>query len=155
MEKPEELKQMIRPILEECQVNLYDLKWTGSGKNRTLEISIVNPDGTMDLDTCAAVSERLSEFLDTVEGLDDAYTLEVCSPGAEREIHDIQELAGMTSPYVYLRLHHSIDKKNEYTGEVTSVDQEKITVSYKDKTRTKEVVIPLDEISYIRLAVHI
>ena len=56
----------------------------------------MHSDGSMDLDTCAEVSEKLSALLDAEEGFKEPYTLEVCSPGAEREIRDLKELEGMT-----------------------------------------------------------
>ena len=86
MDKTETITELIRPVLDAMAIELYEVKWLGSGKNRTLEISIMRPDGTMDLDTCALVSEKLSELLDSDADLTDAYMLEVCSPGAEREV---------------------------------------------------------------------
>ena len=64
MEQIERLKEMIVPVLSSCNVKLYELKWTGTGKNRTLEVAITKEDGTMDLDTCALASEKISEVLD-------------------------------------------------------------------------------------------
>ena len=48
MEQIERLKEMIVPVLSSCNVKLYELKWTGTGKNRTLEVAITKEDGTMD-----------------------------------------------------------------------------------------------------------
>lgn len=103
MEQIDRLKEMLVPVLDSCSVKLYEMKWSGTGKNRTLEVAITKTDGTMDLDTCALVSEKISEVLDADSSLSDAYTLEVCSPGAEREIHDLNELKDMKEPYVYIK----------------------------------------------------
>ncbi|MBQ1382812.1 MAG: ribosome maturation factor RimP, partial [Solobacterium sp.] len=78
METIKRLKELCLPVLEECNVILYDIKWQGNGKERTLEVSIMHEDGSMDLDTCALVSDRLSEVLDSAEELQTSYMLEVC-----------------------------------------------------------------------------
>lgn len=149
----EKLKELFVPILEACDVKLYSLKWIGSGKNKTLEVAIRKKDGSMDLDTCAIVSEKLSEALDSIDTGNDAYTLDVCSPGAEQEIEDVSILKDMKEPYVYLQLHKPIEKKMEYTGTVTDIDDKQLKLSYQEKARKKNVEIPLENIRYIRFAV--
>ena len=49
METIKRLKELCLPVLEECNVILYDIKWQGNGKERTLEVSIMHEDGSMDL----------------------------------------------------------------------------------------------------------
>lgn len=150
----EELKEMFDPVLKEYDVQLYDLKWTGTTNNRNLEVSILREDGSMDLDTCALVNERLSELLDTVDSLNSAYTLEVCSPGAEREVRDLEELKHIKQPYVCVRLKKPIDKKLEYTGEL-EITEDGYKLNYRDKTRTKAITFHKDDIEKIRFAVRI
>ncbi|MBQ9047121.1 MAG: ribosome maturation factor RimP [Solobacterium sp.] len=149
----EHLKQLFDPVFRECGVILYELKWTGSGKDRTLEVAIMREDGSMDLDTCAEVSEKLSDILDSSDISEAAYTLEVCSPGAEREIRDLKELSTMDQPYVYVRLKHPAAKMIEITGTVTAYDGETITMSYRDKAAAKSVAFPADDVEFMRLAV--
>ncbi len=153
MESLEPLKELISPVLEACGVRLYELKWISN--EQTLQIAIVKSDGSMDLDTCAEVSEQLSETLDRSQLLTSAYTLEVCSPGAEREIHDLSELKQMEKPYIFVRLKHPIRKQTEFKGEITAYDGSTITLSYRDKAAVREAVFEESEIEYIRLAVRI
>lgn len=152
MENTEQLKQLLTPVVEALGVKLYDLAWRG-GKDHTLEVSIMKPDGTMDLDTCAMVSEQVSAFLDEHDPSSSAYTLDVCSPGAEREIRDLNELKTIKDPYVYVRLKHPVDKTLELTGEVTAYTDGIIHLDYRVKTRTKHCEFPADDIEFIRLAV--
>jgi ribosome maturation factor RimP len=153
MESLDKIKELILPELEACEVKLYELKWLGN--ERTLQIAITKQDGTMDLDTCAAVSEKLSEALDQCDTLDIAYTLEVCSPGAEREIHDLNELKQMTNPYVFVRLKHPVGKLTEIKGEIVSYEGTLITISYRDKAAVRTAEFDDSEIEFIRLAVRI
>ena len=153
MELNEKLKELIEPVLAANDVRLHDIRWLGN--ERTLQIAIMKEDGSMDLDTCAAVSEALSTVLDNYKELDQAYTLEVCSPGAEREIRDLSELEHMEKPYVYVRLRHPVNKQLEFTGEIQSFNNSVITLNYRDKAAHRTAEIHADNIEYIRLAVRI
>jgi len=79
----------------------------------------MKPDGTMDLDTCADISEKLSEILDANDPISEEYTLEVCSPGAEREIKDLSELTA--GQYIFVRLKEPFKSQLEFTGEILNV----------------------------------
>ena len=93
MEQLETLKDLILPVLDSLDIQLYDLKWVNDKKARILQIAVMRADGSMDIDTCALVSEKISEVLDAHDDLiRSEYFLEVCSPGAERELRSPQEL---------------------------------------------------------------
>ena len=64
MDRIEHLKELFQPVFERNSVILYDLVFRTNGSERTLEVSIMKEDGSMDLDTCALVSEQISEILD-------------------------------------------------------------------------------------------
>ena len=153
MEVNDRLRELVEPVLAANNVKLYEMKWLGN--ERTLQIAVMREDGTMDLDTCAEVSDALSKELDQYEALSTAYTLEVCSPGAEREIRDLSELKSMDHPYVFVRLKHPIGKIKELTGEIQSYENGEITISYRDKAAQRTAVFAADEVEFIRLAVRI
>lgn len=155
MDRTERIKEMFEPILQQMDVRLYDLVYHTSGKEKILEVSIMKQDGSMDLDTCAAVSERLSEVLDENDPIAEEYTLEVCSPGAEREIRDLGELDGMTGEYVYVRLKEPFKKMLEITGEIQSVENDVVTLEYRDKAARRKAEFTKENIDFIRLAVRI
>ena len=155
MDRTERIKEMFEPILQQMDVRLYDLVYHTSGKEKILEVSIMKQDGSMDLDTCAAVSERLSEVLDENDPIAEEYTLEVCSPGAEREIRDLGELDGMTGEYVYVRLKEPFKKMLEITGEIQNVENDVITLEYRDKAARRKAEFTKENIDFIRLAVRI
>ena len=154
MDRTERLKEMFLPVLQQMDIRLYDLVYRNSGRERILEVSIMKQDGSMDLDTCAAVSEKLSEVLDREDPISED-TLEVCSPGAEREIRDLSELDSMAGEYVYVRLKEPFKKMLEITGEILSVENDLITLQYRDKAASRKAEFTRDNIDYIRLAVRI
>ena len=58
------IKELIKPLLAQEDIELYDVSWQQEGKNRILQVAIMRKDGSMDIDTCAAMSEKISEKLD-------------------------------------------------------------------------------------------
>ena len=154
MDRTEKLKELFAPVLAANNVRLYELKWI-AGSERTLQVAIMKEDGSMDLDTCADVSEQLSELLDREDPIAEEYTLEVCSPGAEREIRDLNELDAMAGAYVFVRLSKPVRKMTELTGEITSVEGDEIHLEYRDKAVKRTAVFTKEDIEFIRLAVRI
>ena len=154
MDRTEKLKELFAPVFADGRVRLYDLVWR-TGKENVLEVSIIKDDGTMDLDTCAQVSEKLSEILDQNDEIQEEYTLEVCSPGAEREIKDLQELDHMQGEYVYVKFREPVRKMMEVTGTILSVENDVITLEYRDKAARRKAEVTKENIAFIRLAVKI
>ncbi len=152
MDQISKIKELIEPSLTLEKVKLYDVKWINDKKNRILQVSITKEDGSMDIDTCALVSENISLVLD--DEIDSQYLLEVCSPGAEREIKDLNELESLIGKHVFVRLKHAIKGKNEYQGDLEKVDSS-ILLKYRDKAVYKKLEFNREEIDFIRLAVNI
>lgn len=150
MDRTEHLKQLFSPVFTDSNVKLYEIKWI-SGKENTLEVSIMKPDGTMDLDTCADISEKLSEILDANDPISEEYTLEVCSPGAEREIKDLSELTA--GQYIFVRLKEPFKSQLEFTGEILNVENNVVTLEYRDKAAKRKAVFDKANIEFIRMAV--
>lgn len=151
MEDTEHLRSILEPLINACGAQLVELAWVNNDGEKTLQVAIMRPDGTMDLDTCAAVSEKLSEALDQQDVSAGRYTLEVCSPGAEREIKDLAELTRL--PYVYVRLRHPVNKKLELTGQVEAYQDHTVTLAYREKAVLKHGSFPDADIEFIRHAV--
>ena len=151
MEITQKLEAMLRPVLEAEGIRLYEIVWRAD--EHTLEISITRNDGSIDLDTCALVSDKISEVLDREDPIQCEYTLDVCSPGAEREIKDLGELDGMQGAYVYVELKEAVKGMTEVTGEIVSVENGVVVLSYRDKAVVRKMEFTKDNIAFIRMAV--
>ena len=152
MEKAEKLEKLFEPVFQECGVRLYEIKWVHT-PDTTLQVSIEKADGSMDLETCSEVSEKLSQILDNCDMAESSYTLEVCSPGAEREIRDLSELKNLKGTYIFARFKEPLSGLIETAGTIAEADDSQITIQYKDKTRNRELTVELQNIAMIRHAV--
>lgn len=155
MDQLDKIKNLILPELSAFNVKLYDIKWLNEKKNRILQVSIMKQDGSMDIETCADVSEKLSLLLDELESELDEYFLEVCSPGAEREVLDLQELGDLINQHIYVRLKHPAKKMLEIVGDLLKVEAGEVTMNYRDKALTREVTFKQEDIEFCRMAVRI
>jgi ribosome maturation factor RimP len=92
-ERFEALEATFVPVLAALDLDLYDVEMTGSGKARTLRVTVDRAAG-VDLEAITAATNAISPVLDQlVEAGDPAarahggpYTLEVSSPGLERAL---------------------------------------------------------------------
>jgi ribosome maturation factor RimP len=91
-ERTDALVAAIAPVLSGLGLELVDVELAGSGRARTLRVSIDRPSkpGAVDLDAITSATQALSPVLDTDEAVARAlpgpYTLEVSSPGLERPL---------------------------------------------------------------------
>ncbi|MCU0429146.1 MAG: ribosome maturation factor RimP [Cytophagaceae bacterium] len=83
------LNEKVREIAEKSLPDphhfIVGAKVTGKGRTQKIVV-IADGDAGIDIDTCAKISSRMSELLDAETFFNDAYTLEVGSPGADEPI---------------------------------------------------------------------
>ena len=84
MDLLEKIENLITKDIESFGLILWGIEVFGSGKFKTLRVFIDSMNG-ITLDNCTKVSSHIGALLDTDELLDDAYTLEVSSPGVDRK----------------------------------------------------------------------
>lgn len=93
-----QLTALIEPEVKALGFDLVRIKLFGSGDEYTLQIMAEDPrTKQLVIEDCAAISRRLSDLLDEVDPIEEAYRLEVSSPGIDRpltRLHDFQEWAG-------------------------------------------------------------
>ncbi len=146
----------IRAILEKVAqpygIVVTDLLWQSGN---VLEIPIMFKDGSMDLETCGIMSQQFIDALEDVSELDYDYSIDVCSPGAERELKSLEDIEREVNNHVYVKLKNPKAGFFEIVGNLAEVSNDLIKVEYMEKTRKKIFEIAIDNISLIRLAVKI
>ena len=151
MENIDKLIELFQPVFDECHVRLYEIVWLSNEK--TLQVAIDNDAHAIDLDICAEVSEKLGVVLDKYDPIKEEYSLEVCSPGAEREIKDYAEFEQLVDEYVYVQLKEPFKKMVEITGFVRAASAEAIELEYRNKAVKRTATIEKNNICFARLAI--
>ncbi|TXL67716.1 ribosome maturation factor RimP [Cerasibacillus terrae] len=145
-------EEVVTPILQEENLELVDIEYVKEGRDFFLRV-FIDKDGGVGLTECELISEKLSEKLDQLDPIQDAYFLEVSSPGAERPLKTKDDFLKNINSNIYVSLYAPIDGEKEYEGILKQFENDVVIIEYKLKTRKKEVQIPYEKIAHARLAV--
>lgn len=124
------LEESIKIAVESLGVNLYDIVTTKENDRDIFRVIVTSKDG-VNLDKLAQISRMLSPILDVEEPMSGVYNLEVSSPGIERKLKKIDHFKASVGELVKIK---TFDKEI-IKGELTSADDEKITVLVEDETK--------------------
>ncbi len=143
------VKTLVKPICEREGCTLYDVESTGARSSRVLKVYIDSKDGVT-IQQCADVSNGLSLLLDVEDIVPGGkYSLEVSSPGLERNLSEEWHYEGAIGKLVKVKTHKAYmptegpeTKKGVklIKGVLKVVNKESITLE-DEKSRVYEVVV--------------
>jgi len=140
-------EELLKPIVEANQVEIYDVEYVKEGSDFYLRIYI-DKEGGVNINDCENVSRAFSEVLDREDYIDEAYILEVSSPGLGRTLKKDKHLEKSIGQEVEIKTYKPIDKCKEFSGILESFDEKSITISDDGK----ELVFQRSDVALIRLA---
>ncbi len=143
------ISEILNPYLKENNLSLFDVELVKEFGYLILRVSIDKKNG-IDVDELAKVNEYLSDKLDQYDKDMPEYMLEVCSPGAEKPLRNIEEIKESIGSYVHVEILNMI-----YEGILEDVLDNNLTLKINAKGRFKKVVVQYENIKNIRLAVKI
>ena len=108
-------RRLAQPVAEELGLTLWDVRFVKEGASWYLRYWI-DKDGGAGLDDCVALSRRLNTLLDEVDPIPQSYSLEVSTPGVERELTRPEHFAYCEGWAVVVRLYHAVDGQREFAG---------------------------------------
>ena len=124
-----------KPIAEKLGLILWDVKFVKEGASWYLRIFIDKPGGVT-LDDCEAMSRAVNDPLDEVDPINQAYFLEISSPGIERELSRPEHFEAMKGRDVSVNLFRPTeDGVKEIIAELVGLDGDNILLSDLDGTR--------------------
>lgn len=140
-------EELLAPIAKANGVEIYDVEFVKEGAEYYLRAYIDKPEGVNILD-CENVSRALSDALDVEDFVEEAYILEVSSPGLGRVLKKDKHLEKSIGQEVDIKTYKPIDKQKEFSGVLVSYDKETITIEMNQIQKTFQ----RNEIALIRLA---
>lgn len=138
---------LLLPIVESYGVEVYDVEYVKEGAEWYLRAYIDKPEG-VNIQDCENVSRALSEALDKDDFIEDAYILEVSSPGLGRTLKKDKHLQKSLGSTVEIKTYKPIEKCKEFSGVLKAFDTDTVTV----ETENGERVFAKSDIALIRLA---
>ena len=121
------LAGVIAPVVEDLGFELVRVRLM-SGKARTLQIMAERPDGGMEVDDCATISTAVSATLDVEDPIEDAYTLEVSSPGIDRPLTRVKDFSAWRGCEAKLETSELIDGRKRFRGTLLGVEEDEVLV---------------------------
>ncbi len=108
----------------------------------------IDSDDGVGIDDCEAYSRAISDMLDEANEIEDAYILEVSSPGADRKLTTDREFCHYIGKEVEVKLYASRDGKKEISGTLSGYEDGVAVIEENGET----LKIPKKDAVYIRLS---
>ena len=141
-------EKILLPITEECGVEIYDVEYVKEGSDWYLR-AYIDREGGVTIGDCEKVSRAVSEMMDREDFIEDAYILEVSSPGLGRALKKDKHLARSIGEEVEIKTYKPIEKQKEFSGILEAFDEGSITIRPEGKESLK---FERNDIALIRLA---
>lgn len=143
-----EVIELLNPIIEEKNVNLWDIEFKKEGPSYILRIYL-DKEGGIGIDHCEEVSRALSAVLDERDPIPQEYMLEVSSAGLDRAIKYDFHFEVCRGKNVDVKLFAAENGEKEFTAKLLGRDGENVKLE-KDGS---EMTLPQNKISSLRLTV--
>lgn len=136
----------VRPVLESMGFDLVRLRLFGT-TGRTLQVMVERGDGRMNVEDCAEASHAISSILDAEDPIQQAYTLEVSSPGIDRPLTRADDFPAWKGHFARVELRESIDGQRRFKGTIVEANDGNIRMRLADK----EVAFQFESVTSARL----
>ncbi len=144
----EAVTQLVKPIIEQMGLRLWDVRFVKEGASWYLRI-FIDKDSGVTIDDCEAVSRAVDKPLDDLDPIEQNYCLEVSSPGIERElIKDEHFDAFLGAPVMIKTIRPDDNGERDFKGTLIAHTKDDITVVLENGEQT---VIKKKGTVYIKL----
>ncbi len=148
------VQELLAEFTSGKELEIYNVEYRKEGPEWKLRVYLDKPEDSetefVNIEECEEVNRYLSDKLDEIELIDRKYTIEVSSPGMDRElIHDkdFQRFAGRV---VEVRLYEPLNGQKNFEAVLLGRTEEDVIQLDVDGERME---IPHKKISKINLAV--
>lgn len=120
------------PLAQELGLILWDVRFQKEGVSWYLRIFIDKESEPVSIDDCVNMSHAVDEPLDEADPIQQSYSLQVSSPGVERELTRDFHFERFIGEKVIIKFIRAIDGKREYNGILKDYDRGEVTVEFSD-----------------------
>ena len=140
-------EELIMPLIEKNSFELVDTEYVKEGGNYYLRYYIDKENG-INVDDCELISRAVSDLLDEKDFIEEAYILEVSSPGLGRPLKKPKDFERSIGKQVEIKLYKAVNRQKDFEGTLTGYTDSQVTISADGEEMTFE----RDTIALIRLA---
>ena len=125
---------LLLPIIEANNFELVDVEYVKEGSNWYLR-AYIDKEGGISVDDCEVVSRAFSDKLDEEDFIDDAYIMEVSSPGLGRPLKKEKDYKRSMGKELEIRTYRAINREKEFYGILKSYDETVLPLKMKMANR--------------------
>ncbi|AGH49255.1 MULTISPECIES: ribosome maturation protein RimP [Sphingomonas] len=143
------LTKLIEPEAQALGLALVRVAMFGGKSDPTLQVMAERPDTRqLDLADCEALSRRISDVLDAADPIEEAYRLEVSSPGIDRPLTRLKDFEDWAGFDARIKVAPPLDGRKQFDARLDGLEGETVKV-YAE--RVGEVAIPFGRIASAKL----
>ena len=116
------VRLIAEPLAEELGYVLWDVEYVKVGADMYLRITIDSEDG-ITIEDCEKMHRAIDPLLDEADPIDEAYHLEVSSPGIERELKEDWQIEACEDWDVEVRLYAPLNGAKSYLGRLAGLNE--------------------------------
>ncbi|HMM80108.1 MAG TPA: ribosome maturation factor RimP [Pyrinomonadaceae bacterium] len=117
----EEITTLAYGVAKDRQVELVHVEVLGSKRDSVVRIFIDKPEGVT-LDDCTSFSHAIEAVLDARDIVPGTYTLEISSPGIERQLYSVADFDRFRGELAKLSLTCELDGQRNFVGHIRGVE---------------------------------
>jgi ribosome maturation factor RimP len=141
---------IIAPVVEGMGFELVRVRLMG-GRSKTLQIMAERPEGGIEVDECARISTAVSATLDVEDPLEDAYTLEVSSPGIDRPLTRLKDFETWEGYEARIETTEMIDGRRRFKGMLQGVEGDEVLIEIEEHGEAMTIGLKFDWLSDAKL----
>ena len=144
------MAEIITPVIEDMGFEVVRIRLMG-GMTKTLQIMVQRPDGGIEVDECGQISTAISAVLDVEDPLEDAYALEVSSPGIDRPLTRLKDFEQWEGYEARVETTEMIDGRRRFRGILAGIEGDEVLVNIEEGGETITVGLHFDWLSDAKL----
>ena len=144
------LAEIVTPVLEDMGFELVRVRFMG-GKTKTVQIMAERPEGGIEVDDCAEISTVVSATLDVEDPIEDAYTLEVSSPGIDRPLTRLKDFDTWVGHEAKLETADMIDGRRRFKGMLQGTEGDEVLIEIEVDGKPTTIGLKFDWLTDAKL----
>ena len=135
------------PFCKELELNLWDVRFVKEGADWFLRF-FIDKEGGVNINDCENLSRAVDAPLDEADFIEQAYYLEVSSPGLNRELTKDRHFEQMMGEPIWVKLYKAVNGTKEVKGILVGKTDEILLLCDNEGTTHS---LTLSEIASVRL----
>ena len=113
---------LITPVADELGYFIWDVEFVKEGGKKILRVTIDNEEG-ITIEDCEKLHRAIDPVLDEADPIEEAYYLEVSSPGIERDLKTDMHILACEGWDVEVRLYAPVDNSKIFRGKLMELGE--------------------------------